>query len=79
MIGFELEKAEYLLNIWTEEYSRMPQIRKSTYYNVIPKLLKHLYSIYVLKKKGMESISTLYFLVYKKWPEITTHIQRGLK
>lgn len=57
----------------------MPQIGKSTYYNVIPKLLKHLYSIYTQKKKGMESISTLYFLVYKKWPEITSHVQKGLK
>jgi hypothetical protein len=49
----------------------MPQISKSTYYNIILKFLKSLYNVYVTKKRGGESLAKLYYLFYKKWPEVT--------
>lgn len=45
----------------------MPQIDKSKYYTIIPKLLKSLYSIFANKNKGCNAIVIMYYIYYKKW------------
>lgn len=57
----------------------MAQIDKSRYYTIIPTLLKTLSTIYTTKGIGSMAISTMYLLNYKKWNELTTFIQKGLK
>lgn len=75
----EIEKAEYLLGMWVEAYRNMEQIDKSTYYTVVPRLLKTLCSIFVQKRRGAHVITIMYFLHYKKWSELTDYIAKGLR
>jgi hypothetical protein len=57
----------------------MPQISKSAYYNVLPRLLKLMQSVYMNKHKAVEAIANMYFMFYRKWTEMTSFINKGLK
>lgn len=56
----------------------MPQIDKSIYYTIIPKFLKRLFAAYTKRGKAIRTLTVMYFLQYKKWLELTEHIQKGL-
>jgi hypothetical protein len=75
----EMEKAEYLLNIWVETFKGMSQIERSKYHSVLPQILKNMLTIFMTKNRCALAIVYMYSFQYMKWTELVRTLKKGLK